>query len=205
MPFSRRATLSAIAGVAATAALGACGRSSGSTPAAAATPAPSATPSAEPNLSATDPSLEPRARALVRIGEEGIARENQAALEAFFATDFVFHGPDGGSLTREQLWDYFAACRRAFDDFQVTRQQFFSDGGALAGARTTFSGIFARRFDASPIGPLEPTGARAMYRINNVFRYHEDGKLAEEWAQYDSRLFLETLGVRLVPAGPRAS
>lgn len=83
----------------------------------------------------------------------------------------------------------------------VTRQAVFSDGGAFVAARTTFSGIFARRFDASPIGPLEPTGGRMRYRINNVFRYDDAGRLAEEWAQYDSRLFLQTLGVRLVPAG----
>lgn len=57
-----------------------------------------------------------------------------------------------------------------------------------------------RRFDASPIGPLDPTGRRATYRINNVFRYDTAGRLAEEWAQYDSRLFLESLGVSLVPA-----
>jgi predicted ester cyclase len=151
------------------------------------------------NLSADDPALDRRSRELIRIGEIGIAREDHAAVEAFFAPDFRFHGPDGGTLGREDLWAYFGACRRAFDDFQVTRQAIFSDGGAYVAARTTFSGIFARRFDASPIGPLEPTGARAMYRINNVFRYGEDGRLAEEWAQYDSRLFLESLGVRLVP------
>ncbi|WP_250004990.1 hypothetical protein [Actinoplanes sp. M2I2] len=56
-----------------------------------------------------------------------------------------------------------------------------------------------------PAGPLEPTGGRMMYRINNVFRYDDQGTRAGEWAQYDSRLFLETLGVRLVPAWPQAS
>lgn len=161
--------------------------------------------STDENLSADDPSLDARSRELIRIGEDGIARENQAALEAFFAPDFRFHGPDGGTLSREELWDYFASCRRAFDNFQVTRQAIFSDGGALVAARTTFSGIFARRFDASPIGPLESTGGRAMYRIHNVFRYDDEGRLAEEWAQYDSRLFLETLGVRLVQEGPKPS
>lgn len=39
-----------------------------------------------------------------------------------------------------------------------------------------------------------------MYRINNIFRYNDGGQLAEEWAQYDSRLFLESLGVPLGPA-----
>lgn len=154
------------------------------------------------NLSADDPTLDERARALIRMGEVGIAREDQAAVEAFFSPAFRFHGPDGAPIGREELWAYFAACRRAFDDFQVTRQAIFSDGGALVAARTTFSGVFARRFDASPIGPLEPTGERVMYRINNVFRYDGDGRLTEEWAQYDSRLFLESLGVGLVPSGP---
>lgn len=155
----------------------------------------------EENLSADDPGLDARARALVRIGEVGIAKEDQAAMEAFFAPDFRFHGPDGGTISRDALWDYFAACRAAFDDFRVTRQAIFSDGGAYVAARTTFSGIFARRFEASPIGPLEPTGKPMHYRINNVFRYDADGRLAEEWAQYDSRLFLESLGVTLVRAG----
>lgn len=157
--------------------------------------------STDENLSADDPALDERARALIRIGEFGIAREDQTAMESFFSPAFRFHGPDGEPIGREELWTYFAACRRAFDQFQVTRQAIFSDGGAFVAARTTFSGVFARRFDASPIGPLEPTGKRAMYRINNVFRYDGDGQLAEEWAQYDSRLFLESLGARLVPAG----
>ena len=122
-------------------------------------------------------------------------------MEAFFAPDFRFHGPGGSTMTREALWDYFAACRAAFDDFQVTRQAIFSDGGDYVAARTTFSGVFVRRFAASPIGPVEPTGGRAQYRISNVFRYNADGTLAEEWAQDDSRLFLESLGVTLVRAG----
>src|SRR3954468_10751498 len=78
------------------------------------------------NLSAEDPSLDARARDLIRIGEDGIARENPAAMAAFFAPGFRFHGPDGGTLGREDLWAYFASCRRAFDDFRVTRQTIVS-------------------------------------------------------------------------------
>lgn len=204
--FTRRRTLTTLTGVLATATLAACGLSSTpARPTATSTTGRVVANSTAENLSADDTSLDARARALIRIGEDGIARENQAAVEAFFAPDYRFHGPDGGTIGREELWAYFAACRRAFDDFQVTRQAIFSDGGAFVGARTTFSGIFAHRFDASPIGPLEPTGKRAMYRINNVFRYNDGGQCAEEWAQYDSRLFLESLGVPLTPAGPKPS
>ncbi|MFC0269102.1 ester cyclase [Kushneria aurantia] len=155
----------------------------------------------EANLNASDPTLSERARQLIRIGEDGIAKENRPALEAFFHPDFRFHGPDGSTLTREELWDYFAACRAAFDDFSVTRQQIFSDGGANVAARTTFYGIFARPFTASPIGTIQPTEEPAFYTINNVFRYAENGQLIEEWAQYDSRLLLERMGVELVLRG----
>lgn len=154
----------------------------------------------EPNLRADDPDLSPRIRELIRIGEIGIARENRAAMARFFHPDFRFHGPDAGTLTREQLWDYFAACRAAFDDFAVTRQQVFSDGGDHLAARTTFSGVFVRPFTASPVGTLQPTGKPVFYKINNVFRYAADGTLIEEWAQYDSRLFLERLGVKVTGA-----
>lgn len=155
----------------------------------------------EPNLRADDPALSPRIRELIRVGESGIARENKAAVAKFFHPEFRFHGADGGTRTREQLWDYFAACRAAFDDFAVTRQQAFSDGGDHLAARTTFSGVFARPFTASPLGTLQPHGKPILYRINNVFRYATDGRLIEEWAQSDSRLLLESLGVKLVAAG----
>jgi predicted ester cyclase len=152
------------------------------------------------DLSEDDDRLSQRARELIRFGRIAIANEDHAAAAAFFHPDFRFHAPDDRELTREQLWDYFAACRAAFDDFTVTRQQIFSDGADLLAARTTFRGVFARPFTASPVGTLQPHGKPVWYRINNVFRYAEDGRLIEEWAQYDSRLFLERLGVSLVSA-----
>ncbi|MBB5696420.1 ester cyclase [Muricoccus pecuniae] len=151
----------------------------------------------EPDLREDDPSLSARARALIRIGTSGIAREDPEALARFFHPDFRFHAPDGSTLSREELWAYFAACRAAFDDFAVTRQQIFSDGGPHVAARTTFSALFVRPFTASPVGTVMPHGRPVFYKINKVFRYVPDGSLMEEWAQYDSRLFLERLGVAL--------
>ena len=37
----------------------------------------------------------PRARELIRIGEEAIAKENEALLRQYFAQDYVLHGPRG--------------------------------------------------------------------------------------------------------------
>jgi len=146
----------------------------------------------ENDLSAEDLSLSRRVRELIRIGNVGIAREDNAALAAFFHPRFRFHGPSG-ELTREQLWDYFAACRAAFDDFTVTRQAVVSDGGDYLATRTRFAGKFVRTFSGSGEGPLAPNGKRFEYRVINIFRYAPNGQLAEEWVQYDTNAFLAQL------------
>lgn len=147
----------------------------------------------EGNLRADDAGLPPRARDLIRIGADGIARENAAALTAFFHPEFRFHGPGGTELNRDQLFAYFAACREAFDDFSVTRQTLVSDGGDYLAARTRFAGDFTRPFTAAPQGTLQPNGKRFSFDLLNVFRYAPNGRLAEEWVQYDTAAFLAQL------------
>ena len=147
----------------------------------------------EAGLCADDPDLPVRARALVRIGDIGISRGDSAELHRFFDPAFRFHGPAGAELDREQLWAYFAACRAAFDKFRVTRQMLMSDGGDYIAARTRFSGRFARAFALQPEAPLPPNGKRFAYSLINILRYTADGRLAEEWAQYDTGTFMEQL------------
>ncbi|WP_161555609.1 ester cyclase [Sphingomonas carotinifaciens] len=144
-------------------------------------------------LRRADPHLPARARALIQIGEVGIAREDHAALERFFDPDFQFHGPAGAELNRLQLWQYFAACRAAFDEFSVIRQMLMSDGHDYIAARTRFSGVFARTFAAQPDAPIQPNGKRLAYSLINISRYTADGRLAEEWAQYDTGTFMDQL------------
>ena len=79
----------------------------------------------------------PLARELIRIGGEAIAREDDAALRAYFAEDYVFHGP-GGDLSFDQLSAYFAALRGAFSDLRIVREQIIVDCN-FAAARNTFS------------------------------------------------------------------
>jgi SnoaL-like polyketide cyclase len=151
-------------------------------------------------LSASDPRLSWRARELIQIGENGIAKENASALRSYFHPDFVFHGTDGSTLDREQLWVFFAAYRAAFDNFSVTRQMIFSDGENFVASQTTFAGLFVRPFSASPVGLLQPSGKPFVQKIHNLFRFSADGRVIEEWVQYDSRLLLQSLGVFLAPA-----
>lgn len=135
----------------------------------------------------------PAARDLIRIGDQAIAREDDAALRAYFAEDYVFHGP-GGDLGFDELSGYFASLRAAFSDLRIVREQIIVDGNFLA-ARSRFSGDFTSVFTYSPIGPVEPTGQHVEWEVIGTFRYDGDGRLAEEWVQTDYRSFLTKLGV----------
>ncbi|HEX4864166.1 MAG TPA: ester cyclase [Acidimicrobiales bacterium] len=135
----------------------------------------------------------PLAGDLIRIGDEAIAREDDTKLRAYFAEDYVFHGP-GRDLSFDQLSAYFASLRAAFSDLRVVREQIIVEGNFLA-ARTTFSGFFGDVFTYSPVGPVEPTGQHVEWEVIGTFRYHDDGRLAEEWVQTDYRSLLTKLGV----------
>lgn len=131
-------------------------------------------------------------RELIRIGEQAIVREDDDALDAYFTPDFVFHGPQGDAdlSALKRLW---AAQRDAFTDFTITREHIVVEGNFVA-AQTMFAGVFEREFTQSPVGPLRPTGKRFTLNLINIFRYDDTGRLAEEWAQYDTRGLLRQLG-----------
>jgi predicted ester cyclase len=135
----------------------------------------------------------PLARDLIRIGDEAIAREDDEALRAYFTDDYVFHGP-GGDLSFDHLRAYFESLRFAFSDLRIVREQIVVDGNLLA-ARTVFSGDFNGAFTYSPIGPVEPNGQHLEWEVIGIFKYDDDGRLAEEWVQTDYRSFLTKLGV----------
>jgi predicted ester cyclase len=141
----------------------------------------------------------PLARGLIRIGDEAIAREGDAKLRAYYAEDYLFHGP-GGDLGFDELRAYFASLRAAFSDLRIVREQIIADGRFLA-ARDTFAGDFTGVFTSSPIGPVEPTGQHVEWEVMNTFRYDDDGRLAEEWVQTDYRSFLAKLGVTTASRG----
>ncbi|WP_431907534.1 ester cyclase [Amycolatopsis thermoflava] len=154
-------------------------------------------------ISPDDTRYDERARALVRIGREAIAVADNEKLDAYFADDFVFHGPDG-DLTYPELRSFFEAMRAAFEGFACERRTIVSQGQYI-GCHTSMSGRFTAPFTASPIGTIPPNGQPMRLELINIFRYHEDGKLAEEWVQYDNLGFLRQLGVDLTQAPARPS
>ena len=135
------------------------------------------------------------ARGLVRIGADAIEHQNDGAHDAYYAEEYVLHGP-AGDMTREELKRYFASLRSAFSNFRITRERILTDGNWLA-ARNTMSGTFDRVFETSPVGPVPPNGQHVSFELINIFRYDNDGRLSEEWVQVDSLGMLGQLGVKV--------
>ena len=138
-------------------------------------------------------SREERVSGLIRVGELELTGEKEAEVDAYFAPGFVFHGPDGAELDYEGLKGYFASLREAFDDLTIDRGIIVVEGAYVA-CQTTIAGTFVREFTHSPVGPLPPNGNRVVFELMNIFRYDEQGRLAEEWVQTDNRSRLRDLG-----------
>jgi predicted ester cyclase len=127
------------------------------------------------------------------VGELELTGEDEAEVDAYFAPDFVFHGPDGVELDYEGLKGFFASLRAAFDDLTISRGIVVVEGDYVA-CQTTIRGRFVREFTRSPVGPRPPNGNPVVLDLMNIFRYDERGRLAEEWVQTDNRSRLRQLG-----------
>ncbi len=134
-----------------------------------------------------------RIKSLIRVGEMEMTGEDQAEIDAYFAPDFTFHGPDGSEWDYQGLTQYFAALRAAFDDLTITRGIMLVEGDYVA-CQTTIAGLFTREFTHSPAGALPPNGKRVEFRLTNIFRYDHAGRLTDEWIQTDNRDALQQLG-----------
>jgi predicted ester cyclase len=139
------------------------------------------------------PSRDERVRRLIEVGEQELTGEDEAGVDAYFAPDFRFHGPDGAESDYAGLKGFFASLRAAFDDLAIRRGIMVVEGDYIA-CQTTISGTFAREFTHSPVGPLPPNGEHVVLELTNIFRYDAEGRLAEEWVQTDNRSRLRQLG-----------
>ena len=142
---------------------------------------------------ARHPSREELVTRLIRLGEQELTGEDEAEVDACFAPDFAFHGPDGAELDYEGLKGYFASMRAGFDDLTISRGIVVVEGDYVA-CQTSITGTFVREFTHSPVGRLPPNGSRVVFELINILRYDDQGRLVEEWVQTDNRSRLRQLG-----------
>ena len=65
------------------------------------------------------PDRDSLADGLVSIGEEAVAKSNDALLDDYFTEDYQLHSP-AGDFDRDQIKAYFAALRESFTDFTIS-------------------------------------------------------------------------------------
>ena len=131
---------------------------------------------------------------LVRAGELEISGESQEEADSCFDTgNFAFHGPDGFDSDYAGLTEYFQSIRAAFEDRTIRRGIIIAEGDLIA-CQTWIEGTFTRPFTHSPVGKLEPNGARVVWDLMSMFRFDDHGRLVEEFVRTDNRSFLRQLG-----------
>ena len=138
------------------------------------------------------PDRDSLANGLVSIGEDAVAKSNDALLDDYYTDDYKLHSP-AGTFNRDEIKSYFAALRDSFTDFTISRAQIIVDGNFVS-ARTVMAGRFDKEFAYTPIGTVEPNGRQVQWELINIFRYTDEGRLVEEWVQTDTYDFLRQLG-----------
>jgi len=132
------------------------------------------------------------ANGLVSIGEDAIAKSNDALIDDYYTDDYKLHSP-AGAFNRGEIKAYFAALRESFTDFTISRAQIIVDGNFVS-AHTVMAGRFDKELAYTPIGTVEPNGRQVQWELINIFRYTDEGRLVEEWVQTDTYDFLLQLG-----------
>ncbi len=128
------------------------------------------------------------------IGEDAIAKSNDALLDGYYTDDYRLHSP-AGDFNRDEIKVYFAALRESFTDFTISRAQVLATAATFT-SRTVMSGRFDKEFAYTPIGTVSPNRQRVQWELINIFRYTDEGRLVEEWVQTDTYDFLRQLGAR---------
>jgi steroid delta-isomerase-like uncharacterized protein len=142
--------------------------------------------------------VEANKRLVERFYEEVWGRGNVGFAHEVFGHDYVRHdlrptnaapGPAGQARIAEQF-------RHAFPDLEWRVDLVLGDRDLVA-ARWTASGTHTGSW-----GDLSPTGKRAVFSGVNIFRFDEDGKVAEIWNHRDDLGLMEQLGAPVFAGAP---
>jgi steroid delta-isomerase-like uncharacterized protein len=105
------------------------------------------------------------------------------SVDHFLALGLELRGPD-------QVISHFKALLAAIPDASMTIENIVEDNRHAA-VQWRFSGTF----NGSSFLGIEPTGSRLAFRGCDVFRFTEDGKVAETTIYYDGAEFARQIGM----------
>jgi len=125
--------------------------------------------------------------------DEIVNRGNLAVADTIFTPDYVSHHNDPAHLPPGPagVKAFVAATRGGFPDLRITVDQIFAEGDQVA-SMWTMQGTQTGEWFGTP-----PTGKRARW-VGVVITRFADGKIAEDWYNFDQLSLLMQLGI--IPA-----
>lgn len=134
---------------------------------------------------------------LNRFVEEGVNVGNFDIMKELFTPDYVSHNPLGHQ-SREEVAATLGALREALSNFEMSLPIVSIDGNRAATLRIV-TGTFDREFH-TPNGVIPPNGKDIRVEMVCMLRFDDDGKLAEDWTQFDNLNLLTQLGAMELPS-----
>ena len=124
-----------------------------------------------------------------RVWEEVWHLGNLNLIDEWFTQDFVRHDP-GGRVLRgtDQNRQFIGSLRLSFPDVRYTVDDQIAEGDKVV-VRYHFQGTNLGTFQGIP-----PTGKQITYTGILIYRF-ADGKIAEQWTEFDLLGLLRQLGV----------
>jgi steroid delta-isomerase-like uncharacterized protein len=118
---------------------------------------------------------------------------NLDAAEEIYAPDYVGHEPTFGDVHGVEGAKQFAATfRQAFPDVQTTMEDQVAEADKVV---TRFTARGTHQGESEDFGP--PTGNRIEVTGITFERFSEEGKIVEDWTNFDALGLMQQLG--LVP------
>ena len=118
---------------------------------------------------------------------------NLDAAQEIYAPDYVGDEPTFGDVHGVEGAKQFAATyRQAFPDIQTTMEDQLAEGDKVV---TRFTARGTHQGESEDFGP--PTGNRIEVTGITIERFSEEGKIVEDWTNFDALGLMQQLG--LVP------
>jgi predicted ester cyclase len=128
-----------------------------------------------------------------RLFDEAWGQGNLELIDEICAENFIDHDPLLGDADREGLKARIETYRGAFPDLRFTIEEIFASGDRVV---VRWSGVGT--FENELMG-LAPTGEKGSPVGGIAISRFEDGKLIEDWAQWDTLRLMKNMGA--VPEG----
>jgi predicted ester cyclase len=131
--------------------------------------------------------------AVLRLINEGFVEGNSDVVNEIFAPDYVGHIPANpiidSRLDVNKMIELIELVGSAFPDLQIESDFLIQDGN-IVGNRAIIRGNFLSEFYDVP-----PTESSIEFAVNVFHRFNDEGKIVEEWIEFDTWDVLQQLGI----------